>query len=120
MGRWLANVAALEASSITAFRDLGAHLRAYAAPSDLLARCERAARDEVRHAELSWDLAAWFDRQLSPAERALVRHARAEAVRELSHDAADDVLDDVVVHAGVPSPSVSVAMVRELVSRAWS
>jgi hypothetical protein len=41
------------------------------------------AHDELRHAALSWDLAAWIDARLTADERTRVLDARASAVREL-------------------------------------
>jgi hypothetical protein len=39
--------------------------------------------DECRHAQLSWDIAAWAERRLDEAARARVRAARNEAIEQL-------------------------------------
>jgi hypothetical protein len=57
VGRWLAQVAYLEAASIDAFRTLRAELRAHRAPRRLSNAASRARRDEVRHARTTRALA---------------------------------------------------------------
>jgi hypothetical protein len=57
VGRWLAQIAYLEAASIDAFRTLRAELRAHRAPKRLLHATSRARRDEVRHARTTRALA---------------------------------------------------------------
>lgn len=41
------------------------------------------ARDEIRHAELAWAIAAWTDNKLTRSERASVRTARDRAITDL-------------------------------------
>jgi hypothetical protein len=43
----------------------------------------RIAEDEARHAQLSWDLAAWIEPQLDPAARRSVEQARRAALEAL-------------------------------------
>lgn len=50
VGRWLADVAYLEAASVASFDRLAHELRGFGAPASLVAGAERARRDEVRHA----------------------------------------------------------------------
>lgn len=50
VARHLAAMAQLEAASVHAFETMERELRALGAPADLLARIERARRDEIRHA----------------------------------------------------------------------
>lgn len=50
VGRWLAEVAALEAASVPAFRRLAEELRSHGAPEALVGAAVSAADDEVRHA----------------------------------------------------------------------
>lgn len=47
------------------------------------------AQDETRHAQLSWDLHAWFCAQLGPAERAQVLDAQREAIAALASTAVE-------------------------------
>jgi len=53
----LANLAWLEAASISAFRRLARELRAHGAPRALILRAKESARDEARHARLMSKLA---------------------------------------------------------------
>jgi hypothetical protein len=46
----------------------------------------RIAADETRHAQLSWDLAAWLDTRLDDAERREVERARKEEIACLHQD----------------------------------
>ena len=57
VGRWLAEVATLEATSVPAFAELRRELRAHRAPSALIAATVRAEADEVLHARLVTRLA---------------------------------------------------------------
>lgn len=52
LGGWLALAAQLEAASVHAFEELSTWLEARDAPSDLVARCRRAAADERVHARM--------------------------------------------------------------------
>jgi rubrerythrin len=56
-GEYLARAATLEAASVEAFRRLAAELRAHGAPARLVAAALAAARDEVRHAQVTARLA---------------------------------------------------------------
>jgi hypothetical protein len=57
LGRWFAEMAALEAASVDAFTVLRDELRAHGAPGRLLRDVARAERDEVRHARVTGALA---------------------------------------------------------------
>jgi hypothetical protein len=57
LGRWLADVAALEAASVHAFATVRKELAAHRAPRRLLWALERAKRDEERHARMTGALA---------------------------------------------------------------
>jgi hypothetical protein len=57
VGGFFAEMAALEAASVTAFEELAAELTSHGAPNELIARAERAAADEVRHAAIMRALA---------------------------------------------------------------
>ena len=43
------------------------------------------AKDEIEHAQLSWDLHSWFCAQLSEGERRQVEIAQLDAIRQLQH-----------------------------------
>lgn len=57
VGRFFAAAAQLEAASVMAFRTLADELRAHGAPEDLVARAERSAEEERRHARITRHLA---------------------------------------------------------------
>jgi hypothetical protein len=63
LGAHFARMAHLEAASIPAFRRLRAELRAHGAPRRLLDACSRAARDEIRHARRTAQMARRFGAQ---------------------------------------------------------
>jgi hypothetical protein len=83
VGELFARMAYLERASVTAFARMHEELRALGAPSQLLARVERAGVDEVRHAHV---MAAWASRheQRESALRIAPMQARtaAEIARE--------------------------------------
>lgn len=59
-GRYFADIAHLEAASVTAFRVLRDELRANGAPKKLVRAAARAARDEIRHTRATGALARRF------------------------------------------------------------
>ncbi|WP_437644178.1 ferritin-like domain-containing protein [Sorangium sp. So ce362] len=62
----------------------------------------RIARDEARHAKLSWAIDVWVRPRLSAAERRRVEEARRGALAALEDEARRDVDRALVVHAGMP------------------
>jgi hypothetical protein len=80
LGRYFAESAQLEAASVAAFRILSGELEAHAAPPELVAAAQAAARDEVRHARVTRRLARRYGRVV-PHRRPSPRPVRAlEAV----------------------------------------
>ena len=84
---------------------------------DVLARV---AADETGHAAFSWDLAAWLDTQLSTAERALVRAARAESVARFGAPHDNGLSPWAASSAGLPSAAVAGALFTQLEQRLWA
>ena len=68
--------------------------------------------DEVKHAELSWDIARWVEPRLLPAEQVAVVAARAAAFDELLEEAAAPVDSTLIAMAGLPAPRDAVSLVR--------
>ncbi|WP_437313800.1 ferritin-like domain-containing protein [Sorangium sp. So ce385] len=62
----------------------------------------RVARDEARHAKLSWAIDVWARPRLSAAERRRVEEARRGALAALEEEARREVDPALVVHAGMP------------------
>lgn len=79
----------------------------------------RIAKDETRHAALSWSIAAWAEGQLSPAARKRVTARGAAAVSELLKTAVTPPLD-VRRIAGLPDRATQCALLRELDRTLWS
>lgn len=61
------------------------------------------ARDEVGHAELAWDVAAWLAPKLSSGEREQIANAQRAAVAELARDL-DLAHEPHLAAAGLPAP----------------
>jgi len=100
---------------------LSALWQARAACDVPLRRALRAiARDEARHAELSWDLAAWLDTKLAPAERKTVRAAMHAAVAQLERDVAAEPKLECVHAAGVPGAAQARGLFESLREVVWS
>lgn len=78
------------------------------------------ADDETRHAALAWRIAAWADPRLSAAERARVRAARAEAVRELRAELDAAVPEVLATVAGVPNRTTALDLLAGLAKTIWS
>ncbi len=68
LSRFFAESAHLEAASVTAFERLAAELRAMQAPDELIVAAERAAADEVRHAQSVGELAELCGGQVSSVD----------------------------------------------------
>lgn len=72
------------------------------------------AADEVRHAELAWDVAAWAEAQLDAAARTRVQTARDEALAALVTSGAREGAEDLPSRRllGLPSPREAAALAR--------
>src|SRR5262249_35131396 len=68
LGDYFAEMAALEAASVDAFRTLRDELALHRAPRSLRRAAARAARDEVRHARVTASIAKRFGAQPAPVE----------------------------------------------------
>lgn len=67
LGQYFADNARLEAAAVVAFRILQAELATHGAPPRLVRAAARAAREEIRHAQLTGHLARRFGGEVSPA-----------------------------------------------------
>ena len=94
---------------------LAAHQGAYATDLALRDAFSRIARDEAEHAQLSLDLAAWLDTQLSAEERAEVLRAKEEAIAALFLECARlDASTEVREQAGMPTARAAQMMLSGL------
>jgi hypothetical protein len=90
VGRFFASVAQLEASAVTAFRVIAQELAALGAPRRLQQAVQRAALDEVRHAQLTAALARRYAGQPQPPR------IEAQPLRSLFALALDNVIEGCV------------------------
>lgn len=79
----------------------------------------RIAMDELRHAALSWEIAAWAEPRLCPDARARVRDARRAAVEQLRQELAQQPHPSLVSALGVPSVPAALQLHRELERSVW-
>lgn len=78
------------------------------------------AADELRHAALSWEIAAWFEPRVEEGVRRRVRQARRAAVDALRVELNRPVDTGIVRALGVPSRGSALRLHRELELRVWS
>jgi hypothetical protein len=78
------------------------------------------AREEARHAQLSWAVAQWLDGRLDEGARGRVRAARDRAAEQLLRETAVEPDAAVVSRMGVPTAVEARAMVQSLRAALWS
>jgi hypothetical protein len=80
----------------------------------------RISRDETRHAELSWAVAAWLDTRLDDAAKARVRRARDGAVRRLLRSVTREPPRQLVRTLGLPTADEALAVATDLAKSLWT
>jgi hypothetical protein len=80
---------------------------------------KRIAADETRHAELSFELARWFDGHLSREGRRRLRNARDLAVQALARSVRR-APDGTAVVLGLPTAEQATVLVEELRRSLWT
>jgi len=94
---------------------LDAAFRAHRAPTEALrALYAEVAVDEVRHAALAWDIAAWLQGQLSAEDIAQVQAAMGEAHRALRSALSTGDSAELTEQLGAPTPTEALAMADTL------
>ena len=78
------------------------------------------AKDECRHAALSWDVVMWARAQLDDEEHASLDAAMRGAIAQLAREVAGDPERAVRDVAGVPSAEQAARLVGELDRAVWS
>ncbi len=73
----------------------------------------RIAQDETAHAQLSWDLLAFYAERLTPEECAEVEAGRARAIASLRHDLAVEPTLALRAAAGLPPAAVAQRLLDE-------
>ncbi len=77
------------------------------------------ARDETRHAALSWEIAAWAETRLTPTERRSIDRARRRAIATLASEIAAEAPRELRQRAGLPDAAECARMMAELGAHVW-
>jgi len=93
---------------------------ARASDSAIRGELERIARDEARHAELSWRIHGWAQQRLSRHERQALRQAARTAIADLRQELARDPGCAVREVAGMPAPEQALALLDCIEAELWS
>jgi len=80
----------------------------------------RIARDETRHASLSWRVGRWLETRLDPAARSNVEQAKQRAAREQRLALANEPDCCFADVAGLPSPAEAVQLAEHMQRLLWS
>lgn len=80
----------------------------------------RIARDESRHAALSWQVAEWVTGRLSPESRRRVEEAQRQAIENLRSELSIEPEPALREVAGLPSASESLRLLAQLEHRLWT
>ncbi|MFO0675951.1 MAG: ferritin-like domain-containing protein [Polyangiaceae bacterium] len=78
------------------------------------------AEDETRHAELAWDVLAWFEATLDADSVAKLRGARRRAVDALAVAYANEPAPGLTDHAGLPTAAEAKLLLEGLDEALWS
>jgi hypothetical protein len=79
----------------------------------------RIARDESRHAALSWEIADWLEPRISPATRRRLEAARRDAIEQLEKELRSAPEAGVVQVAGVPTAGAARLLLARLRESLW-
>lgn len=99
---------------------VGHHQAEHAQDPVVRAAMVRVAEDETRHAALSWAVAEWALPQLSETQRVEIRAAQREAIAALTRSVSIPEADALLSDAGLPTPSVALAMLQGLSQQVWA
>jgi hypothetical protein len=78
------------------------------------------ARDEGRHAALSWQIAAWIEPRLDAKVRAELEAAKVRAVDQLKEDLAVDPPPSIVRIAGMPTAPAARRLLEHADAALWT
>jgi hypothetical protein len=79
----------------------------------------RISEDEIRHAELSWDIAAWLLPRLSPRQQRHIARAQLAAVTQLWRELLAAPHPTLVHAAGLPDRRAALQLLQQLADRLW-
>jgi hypothetical protein len=92
----------------------------HASDPQVRATMMRIARDETRHAALSWSVARWLESRLDSEAKRNVERAKLAAARELSSSIANEAETSFAKLAGLPSRAEAIALAAQLERALWS
>lgn len=93
---------------------------AHARDPDIARLMASIARDETRHAALSWAVAGWAWARLDAGKRAAFAEPIRTAVAALRRDAEAPVPDALVARAGLPDAAQQRALIGALEEQLWA
>ncbi len=96
------------------------HQATHARDPELRAALRRIARDETRHAALSWAIQHWLEPRLDRAQRERVRAAKIEAARALHRELAQPAPRDDERLAGLATPGEAQNLLSALARELWA
>jgi rubrerythrin len=99
---------------------LASHQAEYATDPGVRAAMARIARDETRHAALSWRVARWLEQRLTPAAKRKVMRARQAAASELLAAITAQRAELFADSVGLPKPGAALALATEMKQALWS
>jgi hypothetical protein len=99
---------------------LASHQAQRATDPSVRAAMTRIARDETRHAALSWHVALWLEQRLTPAAKRKVAGARQAAVSELLASVAAERTQPFADRVGLPKPATAFALALGMQQALWS
>lgn len=79
----------------------------------------RIARDEGRHAALSWQVARWAHARLSVDAQERVEQAKQQAIETLRSELEREVETELVQRAGLPRAPFALRLLQQLEARLW-
>jgi len=90
--------------------------------TDLVVRAAmmRIARDETRHASLSWQVGCWLETRLAPAAKRNVARAKLAAAAELVGALANEPEVSFAALAGLPSAAEATRLATQMQRELWS
>jgi hypothetical protein len=91
-----------------------------AADTRVRAAMRRITPDEMRHAQLAWDVARWLETRLSAGARTRVARARRRAADALVLIAAREVHPQLVSELGLPAAAPARAIALDLAKELWT
>lgn len=77
------------------------------------------ARDEIRHATLSWSVARWAHQRLPEKPRKRLRQAQREAIETLRAEVTQATAPGLTTLLGLPTPAQAQVMIEQLEASLW-